>query len=98
VSARALKEHVAGDIVSWNSDGKREIGYWIYRAYWGRGVATGALCAFLRLEQTWPLYAGVAKHNAGSLRVLQKCGLLHSPGETSNDADASHFLLVLVDG
>ncbi|MDQ3118867.1 MAG: GNAT family N-acetyltransferase, partial [Verrucomicrobiota bacterium] len=45
----SAQEHVAGNIVSWNSDGKREIGYWIDRAYWGRGVATGALSAFLRL-------------------------------------------------
>ena len=67
-------EHVAGNIVSWNSDGKRELGYWIDRAYWGRGVATAALSDFLHLEQTRPLYAGVAKHNAASLRVLEKCG------------------------
>jgi RimJ/RimL family protein N-acetyltransferase len=90
-------EQVAGNIVSWNSDGKREIGYWIDRAYWGRGIATGALSAFLRLEQTRPLYAGVAKHNAASLRVLQKCGFAFpdSTGETSDGADDSHFLLVL---
>ncbi|MDQ6655105.1 MAG: GNAT family N-acetyltransferase, partial [Verrucomicrobiota bacterium] len=66
-------EHVAGNIVSWNSDGQREIGYWIGREYWARGVATAAVSAFLHLEQKRPLYAGVAKHNAASLRVLQKC-------------------------
>jgi RimJ/RimL family protein N-acetyltransferase len=93
----SAKEHVAGNIVSWNSDGKREIGYWIDRAYWGRGVATAALSAFLRLEQTRPLYAGVAKHNVASIRVLQKCGFtfLHSTGERSDDAGDSHVLLVL---
>ncbi len=91
------QEHVAGNIVSWNSDGKREIGYWIDRAYWGRGVATAALSAFLQLEQTRPLYAGVAKHNAASIRVLQKCGFTfrQSSGETSDESDESHFLLML---
>ena len=91
------EENVAGNIVSWNSDGQREIGYWIDRAYWGCGVATAALSAFLQLEQTRPLYAGVAKHNAASLRVLQKCGFafLRSTSETSDEFDDSHFLLVL---
>ena len=88
---------VAGNIGSWLSEGKREIGYWIDRALWGRGVATEALSAFLRLEQTRPLYAGVAKHNAGSTRVLQKCGftLLSPDYEASSDAEASHVLLML---
>ena len=82
-------EHVAGNIVSWNSDGKRELGYWIDRAYWGRGVATAALSAFLRLERTRPLYAGVAKHNAASLRILEKCGF------TFGEDDDTHVILVL---
>jgi len=91
------KEHVAGYIASWNADGKREIGYWIDREYWGRGIATAALCTFLRVEQTRPLYAGVAKHNAASIRVLQKCGFtfLASANTASDDADDSHVLLVL---
>src|SRR3954452_25322745 len=29
---------VAGNIGSWTADGKREIGYWIDRALWGRGI------------------------------------------------------------
>jgi RimJ/RimL family protein N-acetyltransferase len=88
---------VAGNIGSWTAEGKREVGYWIDRAFWGRGVATEALSAFLCLEQTRPLYAGVAKHNVASIRVLQKCGfkLSHSVEEAANDADASHVLLTL---
>jgi RimJ/RimL family protein N-acetyltransferase len=68
-------DEVAGNIGSWTSDGKREIGYWIDRALWGRGIATEALSAFLRLEQARPLHAGVAKHNTASIRVLQNAGL-----------------------
>jgi RimJ/RimL family protein N-acetyltransferase len=88
---------VVGNIGSWLSEGKREVGYWIDRAFWGRGVATEALSAFLRLEQTRPLYAGVAKHNAASIRVLQKCGftLLGPEDQASTEADASHVLLKL---
>ena len=97
VSADSSADQVVGNIGSWLSEGKQEVGYWIDRAFWGRGVATEALSAFLRLEQTRPLYAGVAKHNAASIRVLQKCGftLLGPQDETSNDGDASHVLLVL---
>lgn len=65
---------VAGNVVSFVHAGEREVGYWVGRRYWGRGVATGALTAFLDLEQRRPLYAHVARHNAASLRVLEKCG------------------------
>jgi RimJ/RimL family protein N-acetyltransferase len=87
---------VAGNIGSWTAEGKREVGYWIDRAFWGRGVATEALSAFLSLEQTRPLYAGVAKHNVASIRVLQKCRFkIYTVEEASNDADASHLFLTL---
>lgn len=88
---------VAGHIGSWTVEGKREVGYWLDRAFWGRGVATEALSAFLCLEPIRPLHAGVAKHNVGSIRVLQKCGfkLSDSAEEASNDADASFLLMML---
>lgn len=89
---------VAGNIGSWLSEGKQEIGYWLDRALWGRGIATEAVSAFLRLEQTRPLYAGVAKHKPASIRVLQKCGfnLLRPGDEGFNDAGDTHVLLKLV--
>ena len=65
---------VAGNIGSWQDDGKRLIGYWIGREYWGRGVATQALALLVGEVSTRPLYAHVATHNVGSIRVLQKCG------------------------
>ena len=38
---------VAGNVVSWGEPGERHVGYWIGRHYWGRGVATRALTAYL---------------------------------------------------
>jgi RimJ/RimL family protein N-acetyltransferase len=65
---------VAGNIGSWEQDGQRLLGYWIGREYWGRGVATEALAQFVRQVTTArPLYAHVAVHNIGSIRVLEKC-------------------------
>jgi RimJ/RimL family protein N-acetyltransferase len=66
----------AGHIVSFLRDGvgDREVGYWLARSYWGRGVATEALTQFLELDPRRPLIAHVATHNPGSRRVLEKCG------------------------
>lgn len=76
---------VAGNIGSFELEGRREVGYWIDRALWGRGVGTRALAAFLReAETSRPLFAGVAPHNAGSMRVLEKCGFSRT-GEISED-------------
>jgi RimJ/RimL family protein N-acetyltransferase len=89
---------VAGHIASFVRDGEREVGYWIDRALWGRGIASEALSAFLRLEQRRPLYAGVAPHNAASLRVLQKCGFTLCQSALDQEpelAGESHILLRL---
>ena len=70
-------DRVAGNIVSWehpDEGSEREVGYWLGREYWGRGIATQALSLFLDHMTTRPLYAYVAKHNLASIRVLEKCG------------------------
>jgi len=66
--------HVAGNVVSFEQFGKRQIGYWLGRDYWGKGVATKALSAFLGHVKARPLYAHVARPNIASIRVLEKCG------------------------
>lgn len=65
---------VAGHAAVFGPPGEREVTYWVDRGYWGRGVATAALVALLGLERTRPLQAHAAADNAGSIRVLQKCG------------------------
>jgi len=67
-------KQVAGNILSFEMEGHREVGYWIGREFWGKGIATKALMKFLGMEKTRPLYGFVAKHNLGSRRVLEKCG------------------------
>jgi len=67
-------EQIAGNIVSFEHSGEHEIGYWLGKEYWGKGIATQALSKFLNLVLVRPLYAHVAKHNIASARVLEKCG------------------------
>ena len=75
---------VAGYVVSWLQDDKRLVGYWIARDHWGKGVATRALSDFLDHDRTRPLYAWVAEHNVGSIRVLEKCGFARRREEGSH--------------
>ncbi len=65
---------VAGSIASFEMFGDRDVTYWIDRELWGQGIATQALRQFLDVETTRPLHARAAKDNAGSQRVLRKCG------------------------
>ncbi len=65
---------VVGNLVSFEQGGTREVGYWIGREFWGRGIATRALAQFLDLVTVRPLHAVLAPHNVASRRVLEKCG------------------------
>jgi RimJ/RimL family protein N-acetyltransferase len=69
-----VDDEVAGTIGSWGEPGEREVTYWIGRSYWGKGIATDALNAFLAVERSRPLHARVASDNVASRRVLEKCG------------------------
>lgn len=88
---------VAGNIGSWLQDGVRLVGYWIGREHWGKGVATRALTDFLHIVNERPLYAHVASHNVGSIRVLEKCGFSLECEESVefNGEDIVELVLVL---
>ena len=81
-----LDGRVAGNIVSFEQSGKPQVGYWIGKEYWGKGIATQALSAFLGHVTARPLYAYVAKHNIASIRVLEKCGFTISGYDTFANA------------
>ena len=75
---------VAGSVSSYvDEDEHLEVTYWIGKPYWGKGIATCALSAFLEHNKVRPLYARAAADNAASLRVLEKCGLV--PMRTNRD-------------
>lgn len=78
-----FEEQVAGNLVSFVMSTEREVGYWLGREFWGKGIATQALSLFLQQIEERPLYAHVARHNIASQRVLQKCGFAIA-GEEKN--------------
>jgi len=65
---------VTGHALSWTAADGRVVGYWLGKAYWGRGIASAALRLFLTEDPQRPLFATVAEHNAGSRRVLERAG------------------------
>jgi RimJ/RimL family protein N-acetyltransferase len=82
---------VAGNVGSWTADdGRRFVGYWLGRAYWGRGVGTRALGLFLELDPVRPLYADPHSGNAASVALLER----HGFERLSLDEDG-HVLLML---
>ena len=74
IKAISYDGEVAGYILSWEMEGEREVGYWLGKAYWGKGIATQALAEYISIVKARPLMAHVARHNIGSRRVLEKCG------------------------
>jgi len=83
---------VAGNIGSWEQDGKQLVGYWLGRKFWGRGLATAALGEFVDELGVRPLHAWVAASNVGSTRVLEKCGFVQVGSHTT---DVEEFLFEL---
>ncbi len=69
---------VAGNVTSFVApwSGQREVSCWVGRDYWGRGVATRALAAFVGGLAARPLYARAAADNVASIRALEKCGFV----------------------
>ncbi len=90
---------VVGSVNISPNEGRDSLGYWIARAYWGRGIATRAVALMLEEFPRRPLYATAAAHNLPSLRVLRKNGFevigrVHTP-PTSRTVDRETVTLVL---
>lgn len=65
---------IVGSISVFKRDDVLEMGYIIDRAHWGRGIATRAVEAMLRVVAERPIFAVVSDANRGSRRVLEKTG------------------------
>jgi RimJ/RimL family protein N-acetyltransferase len=76
IRAIIVDGQLAGSVLSYSWFGDLEVSYWLGREYWGRGIATAALRAFLQEQTERPIFARAVHDNAGSIRVLQKCGFI----------------------
>jgi RimJ/RimL family protein N-acetyltransferase len=94
-----VDDRVAGSVLAFPREGAVELGYWVARADWGRGVASAAVRQFLAQVSARPLMAYVAEHNLASRRVLEKCGfevLRLQPGPPGPDGGpVNDFVLQL---
>ena len=58
--------------------GRADVGYWLGRPYWGRGVMTEALGGLVELGRDDLAYAKmeatVFTHNTAGLRLVERCG------------------------
>jgi RimJ/RimL family protein N-acetyltransferase len=66
----------AGYALSFLMEGERQVGYWVVRELWGRGIASAALARMLELIPERPLWASTVDDNLGSQRVLEKGGFV----------------------
>jgi RimJ/RimL family protein N-acetyltransferase len=83
---------VAGNIGSWEQEGRRLVGYWLGREFWGRGLATAALAQFVEEVPERPLHAWVVTSNVGSIRVLEKCGFVEVERRAEHDEFAGEVI------
>jgi len=74
----------AGYAVSFVIEGERQVGYWIARALWGRGIASAALAALVAEIPERPLWGSTASDNVGSQRVLLRAGFVFDRMERSH--------------
>lgn len=65
---------VAGYVVCARQREQPTISSWLGRRFWGHGIATKAVKAFVDLVEERPVYARVAYDNLAALQVLRKTG------------------------
>lgn len=74
VQSIMLEDQNVGCVAKYVMEGDAELTYAIDPAKWGNGIASQAVQAFLKLENTRPIHARVAYDNIGSQKVLEKAG------------------------
>lgn len=69
-----LDNKIVGSFIHFDVIEETNVSYWIDQPYWGKGLATEGLKAFIEGSVKRPLFARTAYDNYGSQKVLEKCG------------------------
>ncbi|MBO6514240.1 MAG: GNAT family N-acetyltransferase [Phycisphaerales bacterium] len=86
---------VVGNINAFDVDDELNVGYWITKSHWGKGIATKALSDLLQIVQIRPIIARVAMNNTGSIRVLETNGFVKT---TEVDSPATDRYAACLEG
>ncbi len=80
---------LAGSVNVFQIEGSTDnfLGYWVARAFWGRGVATRAVRLIVTEVTTRPLVANVKAQNAASLAVLARNGFVEVKREVTPETE-----------
>lgn len=95
-----INDLIVGSVIKFEMEGEAETSYWIDRKYWGQGIATAALNAFLKTENFRPIHGRVAFDNFGSQKVLEKCGFVRIGNDkgfaNARNSEIEEFIYKLV--
>lgn len=80
-------DQVVGLINTFPVKDERHIGYWIDRAHWGKGIASGAIARMVELDPSRPLHAVVAIDNIGSMKALGRSGFIRIGQEHAEETE-----------
>jgi RimJ/RimL family protein N-acetyltransferase len=83
----------AGHVDAWIEGDHWELGYWLGRSWWGRGIGTRAVALLVAEIPDRPLVAHVADHNVASRRVLEKNGFVRIGGAVVDGIAESTYRL-----
>lgn len=68
-------------------ESRDNIGYWLAREHWGKGIASRAVAMFLLEEKRRPLHATAAMTNLASHRVLSKNGFVFAGSHMGTETE-----------
>ncbi len=78
ISTIEVDGEIVGSVLSYVMFEERQIAFSIGRQFWGQGYATKGVRLYLVKITERPMFGRAAFDNVGSIKVLEKCGFVHT--------------------